>query len=503
MTGRERPWRPPLGLVIPLCLAAALSAYRIGAQSLWVDEAFSVALARLGWSPMWNVILTDEPNMAPYYLLLRSWLQIGASEAAVRSLSALCVVVAVLPVYGLGLRLFDRAAAGIAALLFAANAYVIAQGAQEARAYGLVLLCVTASSYLFVRLVERPSPVLQLGYVAVSVLAVYSHFFAVGVIGAHLVAALISHQGRASWRAVMVSMLAIALLLIPLSLPILTLGEGRLPWLQPPSPRTLVWALVDLTGRGGRLLLVGYTIACGVAVARWLPRRQGRWSVLFLLTWFALPVLGAFLFSILVQPVFSTRYLIVAVPPLALLAGAGLAAVRPVALRVAALLLLLALAGRALHWWYTGRFPKEDWRAAAQDVMTRAQPNDGILFWNPVMRIPFEYYAQRRGARPRWPEPLPPSESGDTPGGDSSGLSSDLDGWDARGQTRFSRVWVVLTHHDTAWATPGFPPAPAATTCPVYHSGFTGVRVALYQLMPCGHDHDEGPGLKGPAPPVQ
>ena len=491
MTHGERSWRPPLDLVIPICLAAALSAYRIGAQSLWVDEAFSVAVARLGWSPMWDLILTEEPNMAPYYVLLRAWLHLGSSEAAVRSLSALCVVAAVLPIYGLGLRLFDRTAAGIGALLFAANAYVIAQGAQEARAYGLVLLCVTASSYLFVRLVERPSVALQLGYVVVSLLAVYTHFFAAGVIGAHFVAALFKRPDRASRRAVMVSMLAIALLLSPLSLPILTLGGGRMPWLQAPSLMTLGWTLVDLTGRGGRVLLAGYAIACGVAVAHWLQRREGGWSVPFLLTWFAMPVLAAFLFSILVEPVFTTRYLIVAVPPLALLAGAGLAGLRPTSLRAAALLLLLALAGRALHWWYTGRFPKEDWRAAAQEVMSRTEPNDGILFWDPIMRIPFEYYTQRR-ARPRWPERL-----------DNSGQSSDLDDWAARARVRFSRVWVVVTHHDTAWATPGFPPAPEATTCRVYQSGFTGVRVALYQLMPCGNDHEPGPGLRGAAPTVQ
>ena len=117
MTNDERPWRPPLDLVVPVGLAAALSAYRIGAQSLWADEAFSVSLAQLGWSSMWDAIVTDEANMASYYFLLRAWLHLGTGEVAVRALSALCVVAAVLPVYGLGLRLFNRATAGIALMM--------------------------------------------------------------------------------------------------------------------------------------------------------------------------------------------------------------------------------------------------------------------------------------------------------------------------------------------------------------------------------------------------
>jgi mannosyltransferase len=481
--------RPPLDLLIPLGIAAALSAYRIGVPSLWADEAFSVALVRLGWAPMWDAILADEANMAPFYVLLRQWLHIGSSEAAVRSLSALCVVAAVLPIYGLGLRLFDRATAGIAALLFAVNAYVIAQGAQEARAYGLVLLCVTISSYLFVRSVERPSPALWVSYVAVSVLAIYTHFFAAGIIGAHLLAALLSRHDRAWWRAVIVSMLAIALLVSPLSLPILAQAQGRLSWIRPPSPMTLVWALVDLVGRGGRLLLVVYALACGLAVVRWGRRGPRRWSVLFLVAWFALPVLGSFLFSIVVRPVFVTRFLIVAVPPLALLAAAGIASLRPVALRTAALLLLLALAGRALHWWYGGRYPKEDWRAAAHDVMARTRPGDAVVFWRPMMRIPFEYYAQGRRESARWPEPLFPSDPWGARGPEGSRPSKDLDDWLARHPVRHPRVWVVLSHEETGSAAPWLPTTLEATSCRIYQRGFTGVRVVLYQLTPCGQAH--------------
>src|SRR3984893_6502595 len=61
-----------------LCLlvfgvALVFDLYRLGAPSIWFDEAFSVELARQPLPLLWHIIFGLEPNMELYYLLLHGW----------------------------------------------------------------------------------------------------------------------------------------------------------------------------------------------------------------------------------------------------------------------------------------------------------------------------------------------------------------------------------------------------------------------------------------------
>ncbi len=56
-----------------LCLLFAVAAllldlYRLGAPSIWYDEAFSVELARQPLPLLWHIIWGPEPDMELYYL---------------------------------------------------------------------------------------------------------------------------------------------------------------------------------------------------------------------------------------------------------------------------------------------------------------------------------------------------------------------------------------------------------------------------------------------------
>src|SRR5262245_40363582 len=52
--------------LLPLGLAAVLSFYAIATQSLWLDEAYSVAIAQLAWPQMLRRIAGGESNMGLY-----------------------------------------------------------------------------------------------------------------------------------------------------------------------------------------------------------------------------------------------------------------------------------------------------------------------------------------------------------------------------------------------------------------------------------------------------
>ena len=140
-------------------LAALLRFYLIGAKTLWLDEAFSIWLAR---QPLWEMVgwlvrIDQHPPL--YYTLLHGWIRLfGDLQGAVRGLSALCSTLAV-PVFYAGVRrLTDRPTALIAAFILAISPFHI-RYAQEARMYGLLTLAVAAALYcVAVILRERDAP---------------------------------------------------------------------------------------------------------------------------------------------------------------------------------------------------------------------------------------------------------------------------------------------------------------------------------------------------------
>lgn len=120
-----------LGLV--LLAALALRLYRIGYQSIWGDEAYSIWRSALPLAEIpWQVAKTG--NLAPlYYFLLHFW-----QELAVRFFSLLFGVLALSMAYKLMERLHSREAGLLAALLGAASPFWGCYS-QEAKMYLQVL----------------------------------------------------------------------------------------------------------------------------------------------------------------------------------------------------------------------------------------------------------------------------------------------------------------------------------------------------------------------------
>ncbi|HEV2656097.1 MAG TPA: hypothetical protein VGT82_14120, partial [Ktedonobacteraceae bacterium] len=110
----------PLFLACMLFVVAlGFDLYRLGAPSIWYDEAFSVELARLPLAQLWHIISGPEPNMELYYLFLHFWLGLTgalglhATEFVVRLPSAVFAALSTVGVFLLGRR-FIGTLAGVA-----------------------------------------------------------------------------------------------------------------------------------------------------------------------------------------------------------------------------------------------------------------------------------------------------------------------------------------------------------------------------------------------------
>lgn len=392
----------PTNLVIATTsIASFFSFLAIGKKSMWLDETCSVFFAKMDWGDFWAVLSARELNQGLYYFLLKFWLIIGDSEFAIRTLSALFAIASIPVLYALANRLFEVRAGLVSVLLLSVNAFFI-QFAQEARGYSLVLFLVVLSSYFFVRVTEDPSNRRMFyGYVCISALAVYAHFFGVLVLIAQTLSVPFLPSDKFRFRRLVLANLLIAGLLTPIFLFIVFKDRGQISWIMKPSVSELIGLFRALAGDAGLSgYITGfYLLPCLITLAHALVTlfRTGRsidtWRYVLIYFWLVVPICLSYGFSF-IKPVFHNTYLIVSLPGLVLLSGVGVSLIKDKYCHgiLFALLMVLSIRSTVTEYYPKG---KENFRDSAFYVISHAERGDGILFYNEYIIIPFEYYWRR------------------------------------------------------------------------------------------------------------
>lgn len=405
----------------------------LGTPGIWFDEAFSVELARQPLPLLWHIIWGPEPNMELYYLFLHFWLGLTSLlgfhpvEALVRLPSAIFAGLASVMVFLLGRRYLGLVAGITGAGLFTLN-YLQLTYAQQTRAYSLQLLLTCIAWYALFAVLTRELHTKRWWacFILANTLAVYAHLFSTLIIVAQVVAfsGLLALPGP--WRALarnrlrlfIVSLLLTGILIIPMLLE--SLRGPKTGWLPIPHLHEVAALFQLITASSNLYLLILFLLCfCAVLVAL-LPHlpdsapllqsvtfyrpgdRQSEQKMQQLLPiaftlvcWFCVPIISSFIVSQGSIRLFSTRYLVTVLPPLFLLVGLAVGALR---WRVAQLALIAALFLVALSLVpvYYRSAQVEDWNSTVHWLEQRAQPNDGLVcFDNDVQQgcqIAVEYY---------------------------------------------------------------------------------------------------------------
>jgi len=401
-----------LGLLL---LALVVRLVHLGGESLWYDEAFSVAAARGSWRELFDAVSADGRHPPLSFLVLKGSLAalggLGV-EVAARLPSLVASTVEVLLCWSLGRRLAGQRAALLGAVLLA-PAQLSVRHAQEARMYALASCLVAATTLLVARaLIERRAGSL-VGAGLCGGLALLTHYWTAFSLAGLVAWALLVRRRHPlparAWLGAVVAFVVVVALWCVLGLPaqlerageLLAAGApewGRVTWLTPlVAPAILVggeqprlgaldstWAQV-----GGWVLLLVPALVAGVRRLSSRTSREVRDGTLGLVLLAAAPIALGLLAAALSGAQFAVRYLLPALGPLLLLASLGLLAPRPRALRLGAIGLALAFSIGGVGAVWRGGW-KPPWRELVAELEARAEPGDAVL-WLPAGRVPLQW----------------------------------------------------------------------------------------------------------------
>jgi mannosyltransferase len=375
--------------------------WRLGTPTLTNDEAATWAIAGHGLGGLVEVLRHSggDRGAALYYLVAYGWMRLfGTTEFAIRSLSVLCAAATMVPFHAVARMVTRRRAAYASGALLALSAFML-DFARDGRAYALATLLVVVTVWRFQRAWIDQRPRDWVLFVVVAVAAAYTHWFCILVVIALYASLLGWVHGRRAARGARLAAVAIALATAPIALFVAFGSDSSVGWIAPLNTDELRALVVSFTGNAAlvpQLVVVGLaTLGFGAA---WSSR--GTLTVPpVVVTWFVVPV-GLAITGSLFTPALVARYLIVALPGLALLVGTGAARIaRQQAVATALAVALVVVLGSAglRGIWSTSR-GGEDWRDVVHHVATRASPSDAIVVYPATAVSAFGYYARSESA---------------------------------------------------------------------------------------------------------
>jgi len=411
----------PAGWLVPITLVgAALRLFRLGAQSLWLDESLSVVFASVPLKTSMEAIVTDGVHPPLYYLVLRLFLYIGQSESMARLPSAVFGILSIPLIYEIGRLCFDQKVGLISAFFLSLSPFHI-WFSQEARMYAMATFLTLASVCFFLHLLRQSDgrdtshalhPAGQarnwrwwMGFVVCTALGYYTHYFTFFITLAGFAYLLITF--RTHYHLFRKWTLAQAMAFLPLTpwlvavftRQMISFGIGWVPRPEWLDPFKTLWNLsVGYTGSFTpevMLSLLPFVLAFLYGVRVKAPSLKVLHPRLLLHLWFWLPMLVVFLLS-LRRPIYIDRLFIMTLPAYLILLAWGIASLKTSWARwsLGVGLVIAMTVGLSRMYFDASLYTREDWRSAARHVQSHSQPCDIIVLRHFQDLIPFDYYYQ-------------------------------------------------------------------------------------------------------------
>ena len=375
-----------------LVLATILRLWNLGAESAWIDEAYSIELAKHSFGQIIQGTAADQ-HPPLYYLLLNLWLRIGASIAHARLLSVLLGVISVGQILHFGYKTGGVFIGLIAGLLVALSP-VHVWYSQEIRMYMLLLVLTTASTAVFWWALKSKRNFYWILYCLFSTLAIYTHYFALFIILAQAIWLVIwvftGNSKNELWKWIASSSVTALLILPWLPTAINQARFHSMTWVESPSLAVIRDTLIRLLFGAAPLtlpdILLWLLLLSLLGILLWSFKffltkdNEDRSNYFFAVSWGIIPFIGISIIA-MVYPVYQFKQYLIVLPALLLL-YAWITYILPRSMRIIALVLIILSAGFSLIYQQV-TLSKDNWRGAAEYIEQRTASGD-IIYGNPA-----------------------------------------------------------------------------------------------------------------------
>ena len=395
--------------------------WHLTAYSLWIDEIFSLQIARLDWGGLMAHVVEDIFHPPLFFLLLKLWIAIGGESLLwLKLFPVLTSFAAIIPFFLLCRELKLRAAEiNLALVLMAVNAY-LSYYAQELRMYSLVVFFTVCSLWLFFRFFncEVGNRKHLVALFAVNLLLVYTQYFGWLVVGVEFIFLLF--WARRKLPAFTVSVAGLIVCFSPWAYAVAQAtirkeGLGRaVDWVRRPGWYSLLDYYATLNGlfdfRGSRSLGV---LLFGSPILLWAWRvlretqeeDEERIAAFWGLSLFSfLPVALTYAVNqILAHPIWHRRYVIIVAVPYMILLAIAVHRLRPKWVRTATILLVggwATLAGfKEVSNVNLSRSNKHKvaWEALIHQMIQAGPPQENgikVYAFGWMLAIPMQFYLE-------------------------------------------------------------------------------------------------------------
>ena len=389
-------------LLLIVLLGTFLRLYHIGAQSLGVDDTYSVWISKLSLHDIVQLTAAADVHPPLYYVLLHYWMAfLGTSELAIKLLSIIFGVLSIVVAYALGRRLLDVRAGLFCAFILAISAFNI-RYSQEARMYSLLLLFTLLSMYFFIRLTQRGTPLTWAGYVISTTLLLYTHVYGLFVLVAQnlcVVSLLILTREHAVRLRHWVMLQAVVIALFAPWIGVLIRQASALNgyWIPLPTLGTVLNTLTNYAG--GTLLLAIFLMLSLLSLVSFSKRNAptsltGPLKALggyfqrmratnvqasyILIVWLITLTFVPFAISLFLKPIYVDRYTIGASVALYLLAAKGVFNIHRRTVQVAVIVVIVALSAVNVQAYLSNQL-NEGW---AKEAWVQSRETFGVVNQN-------------------------------------------------------------------------------------------------------------------------
>lgn len=390
-----------LYLLILMSVALMLSYFLFASQSLRLDESQSLWQTSHSLQNTYKLIAEDV-HVPLYHTLLHAWqFMLGNNVAVARLLSLVFFVASIPALYFLGKVSYSRGIGLFAATLLTLSPFMNWYG-NEIRMYSLMTFLAILNHYFFVSIYKKKTSGVWWGYLITAIFGIYTHYFFWLILltqGVFFFAhrSLFPETSLRNFTRVAVLLLTS---IAPWILYVMSRGaaQNSEPLLNPPTSVNLFNTFSEF--------LIGFqndhinTVFVSlwplvVLLSFFALQRQKHVSAetAYYIVSIVLPIFIVFAISLLVAPVYVSRYLIFTVPCLYVIL-AWLCSTYPPSLekafRFAAVLLMLSTLGVQA---VSAETPvKEDYKSATEYLNAASGPRDIIIVSAPFTIYPVEYY---------------------------------------------------------------------------------------------------------------